>query len=65
MKTTFANAPVGTKAPHQDGGHWVKEKTGWRWHDSFTLYSIPGSKWTGEFVLPEVTTDDDGRKNQS
>lgn len=46
------NAPLGTKAPSFNGGHWVKVERGWKWCTGST-FPRPGGDWTGELIAPE------------
>jgi|AntRauTorcE11898_2_1112593.scaffolds.fasta_scaffold10989_3 hypothetical protein len=49
---TLDNAPIGTKAPSVNGGHWVRTESGWKWCTGATFPS-PGGDWTGKLILPE------------
>lgn len=51
---TLDNAPLGTKAPAFNGGHWERVESGWKWSTGAT-FPRPGDDWTGEFVLPKST----------
>lgn len=50
---TLDNAPLGTKAPAFNGGHWVRVEHGWKWCTGST-FPRPGGDWTGELVPPEA-----------
>lgn len=49
-------APLGTKAPAFNGGHWVKVERGWKWHCGDT-FPRPGGDWMGELIYPDGTVD--------
>lgn len=35
--------PIGTKAHCMYGGHWIRIKQGWKWHNSSSVFVTPGS----------------------
>lgn len=50
------NAPIGTKAPAIDGGHWIKVKGGWKWFaPRGGVYPRSGADWDGNLIYPEGT----------
>ena len=61
MDERLRSAPLGSKAPAYNGGHWVKVERGWKWHcgDTFTT---PGGDWTGA-ILPPSPAPMEGRSN--
>jgi len=50
------NAPIGTKAPSINGGHWVKVERGWKWCTGST-FPRPGGDWNGELIYPQETKE--------
>lgn len=44
--------PIGTKAPCLGGGHWVKVKRGWMWHNG-DIFPRPSADNTGKVILPD------------
>lgn len=45
--------PVGTLFHSITGGHWVKEKNGFRWCCSHCVFPRPGGDWDGTVSVPE------------
>lgn len=53
---TVRNAPVGTRAPAFDGGHWFRMKHGWKWngpHGTGSTFPRPGGDWNGDLIPPQ------------
>ena len=50
------DAPLGTKAPADMGGAWVKTERGWQWnaHTQWpgNTFPRPGGDWTGKLIYP-------------
>lgn len=46
-------APLGTKAPAYNGGHWTKTERGWRWGKRGATFPCPCGDWTGELIPPK------------
>jgi hypothetical protein len=55
---TLENAPIGTKAPAINGGHWERVEHGWKWCTGST-FPRPGGDWTGELIAPEAASATD------
>lgn len=45
--------PEGTLFHSITGGHWVKEKNGFRWCCSHCAFPRPGGDWDGTVSVPE------------
>lgn len=57
---TLENAPLGTKAPSLNGGHWTRVEQGWKWCTGST-FPRPGGDWNGRLIAPvaqEASQDD-------
>lgn len=46
------DAPLGTKAPAINGGHWIRVARGWQWCSGAT-FPRPGGDWTGKLIYPD------------
>jgi hypothetical protein len=49
---TLDNAPIGTRAPAIDGGHWTRTAAGWKWCSGST-FPTPGGDWNGKLIAPK------------
>lgn len=49
---TLNNAPIGTRAPAIDGGHWTRTAAGWKWCSGST-FPTPGGDWNGKLIAPK------------
>ena len=45
--------PEGTKAKALGGGHWVKNKRGWKWCTGATFPNV-GGDWDGTVLFPKI-----------
>lgn len=45
----WSGYPIGTKAYSIDGGHWIRVKGGWKWHNGST-FPTPGGSAFGKCV---------------
>lgn len=60
---TLENAPLGTKAPAFNGGHWERVEHGWKWCTGST-FPRPGGDWNGNLIAPEVAGATDAGKDE-
>ena len=50
---TLENAPIGTKAPACNGGHWYRTERGWKWNGpdgNGGTFPRPGGDWNGKLI---------------
>jgi len=47
----WSEYPIGTKAKCITGGHWIRNKSGWKWFCGDT-FPTPGGDATGDIMLP-------------
>lgn len=57
MDLTLENAPTGTRAPANGGGHWTRTERGWKWCTGAT-FPRPGSDWNGNLIPPAGPDDE-------
>lgn len=55
VEMELRDAPLGTRAPAFNGGHWIKVERGWKWCTG-SKFPRPGADWTGELILPGATS---------
>lgn len=54
-KFTTSNVPLGTIAPSNNNGIWVKVTNGWKWdgpEGDGEVRAHLGDDWSGEFLVP-------------
>jgi hypothetical protein len=54
---TLENAPLGTRAPANIGGAWVRVPRGWQWNGKHSIYPRPGGDWNGKLIPPTTTEE--------
>lgn len=56
--------PNGTLFHSITGGHWIKEKNGFRWCCSHCVFPRPGGDWDGTVSIPESLSKIQQNKEQ-